>query len=168
MCLLSTPGHHQPCHAEPRGTTRGPGLSFRHELDRPRPFSSPDSQTPVSVSQGWGSASLSRPKRSLSAPWGWPSPRADSRSPSRAHLHLLLKLLDLPLQRLHVGDEGHGIRGAGRVHRVLLQLLAGLWGEAQVSRAPGPSSTAAQGLCSPWRSASGILSYWSPASARTC
>lgn len=47
-----------------------------------------------------------------------------------AHLDLLLKLLDLPLQRLHVGDEGHRVGGAGRVHRVLLQLLARLFGES--------------------------------------
>lgn len=51
----------------------------------------------------------------------------------RAHLDLLLKLLDLPFQRLHVGDEGHRVGGAGRVHGVLLQLLAGLWGDSTVS-----------------------------------
>ena len=51
----------------------------------------------------------------------------------RAHLDLLLKLLDLPFQGLHVGDEGHCVGGAGRVHRVLLQLLAGLWAENMAS-----------------------------------
>lgn len=40
----------------------------------------------------------------------------DEKATARAHLHLLLKLLDLPFQRLHVGDEGHGVGGAGRVH----------------------------------------------------
>ncbi len=44
----------------------------------------------------------------------------------RTHVHLLLKLLDLAFERLHVRDEGHRVRGARRVHRMLLQLLTRL------------------------------------------
>lgn len=43
------------------------------------------------------------------------------------YIHVLLKLLDLAFERLDIGDEGHSVRSAGGVHRVLLQLLAGLW-----------------------------------------
>lgn len=44
----------------------------------------------------------------------------------RTHFNLLLKLFDLPFQRLHIGDEGHRVRGTGCVNGVLLQLLARL------------------------------------------
>lgn len=42
------------------------------------------------------------------------------------HIHLLLELLDLAFERLHVRNEGHSVRSAGRVHRMLLQFLTRL------------------------------------------
>lgn len=88
----------------------------------------------------------------------------------RTHLNLLLKLLDLPFQRLHVGDEGDRVRGAGGVHRVLLQLLARLRESTALSwsRDQPADPCADRPVPSPWRSASGILSCWSQASAQTC
>lgn len=90
----------------------------------------------------------------------------------RAHLDLFLKLLDLPFQRLHVGDEGHGIRGAGRVHRVLLQLLARLFRESTElghrAQATAGTSCWQNPALSPLRSGNGILSCLIQASAQIC
>lgn len=40
------------------------------------------------------------------------------------YINLLFKLLDLPLEGLHICNEGYSIRSAGCIHRMLLQLLA--------------------------------------------
>lgn len=46
------------------------------------------------------------------------------------YIHLLLEVLDLAFQGLYECDEGHSVRGARSVHRVLLQLHPGLWKQA--------------------------------------
>lgn len=63
---------------------------------------------------------------SLSVPSEHKTLTANHGSNVRTHFDLLFKLFDLPFERLNISDEGHSIRSTGRVHRVLLQLLARL------------------------------------------